>query len=451
MKRISLQNRQLLAASLMLAIFLGLTGTALDKAFQSSAKLAERGKLEGEIYVLLGAAELNADGRLVMYKELAEPRFSQPGSGLVAQIIDNKNELIWQSRSALGMKLPLYKGLVVDNSIFQPLLVNNENWFSYDYGVAWVDEDDREHRYSFRVLENRALYDQELNQFRHTLISWLSAAAILLLIAQVIVLRWSLGPLRRIEAELHEVERGEREQLTEDYPRELNGLAASLNLLLSNERRHLQRYRNSLADLAHSMKTPLAVLRGVAESDQVPADTRQLIDMEVGRMDNIVEYQLQKAAAAGRLSLTEGTAILPLTNRLLESLRKVYRDRSISYQVEIDEAAIFMGEAGDLMEVIGNLLDNASKWCVSQVSINVRPVKPAATAHARHYFTIEDDGAGIAEEQAELLLQRGERGDTQVPGHGIGLAVVREIVSAYGGELTIARSEMGGAKIEVEM
>jgi two-component system sensor histidine kinase PhoQ len=448
MKRVSLQNRQLLTASIILTVFLGLTGVALDKAFQSSAESAERGKLEGELYVLLGAAELNQVGSLVMAKDLAEPRFSQPGSGLVAQIIDADEKTNWQSSSSLGIGLPPFNRLPVDESHFQTLIVNGEEWFSYSYGVAWIDEQDREHRYSFRVLENRQAYDQQLGLFRHTLITWLAAAGLLLLFVQVLVLRWSLSPLRRIEEELHEVETGDREQLTEDYPRELNGLAGSLNLLLVNERRHLQRYRNSLADLTHSLKTPLAVLRGLAESEKAPTETRQLIESEVGRMDNIVEYQLQKAAAAGRISLTKGVAILTLTQRLLESLRKVYSDKSISYSVDIDEEAMFMGEEGDLMEIVGNLLDNASKWCRKKVSIKVERIKVDADTHARHRITIEDDGPGIIEEQVEILLQRGVRGDTQTPGHGIGLAVVREIVSAYGGRLEISRSEMGGAKVE---
>ncbi len=449
MKTLSFQNRQLLAASIVLAVFLGLTGIALDRAFQSSAESAERGKLEGEIYVLLGAAELNQDGRLLMSKDVAEPRFSQPESGLVAQIIDINNNIVWQSRSALGLKIPGFEGLAVDKSTFQALSVNNEQWFSYEYGVAWIDDDDTEHRYSFRVLESREIYDQQLAQFRHTLITWLAAAGLLLLFVQVLVLRWSLSPLRKIEEQLGEVANRKREELTEDYPRELNGLATSLNLLIGNERRHLQRYRNSLADLAHSMKTPLAVLRGLSESDKAPADIRQQIDNEVGRMDNIVEYQLQKAAAAGRLSLTEGIAILPLTSRLLESLRKVYRDKSISYLVDIEKEAMFFGEEGDLMEVIGNLLDNASKWCSSQVSIHIRRIQTDDGARTHYRYTIEDDGPGIDAGQAELLLQRGERGDTQIPGHGIGLAVVREIVSAYGGDLMISRSKMGGAKIEL--
>lgn len=451
MNRASLQTRLLLTASIILTVFLGLTGVALFKAFQSSAEQAEQGKLEGQLYGLLGAAELDSAGRLVMANELAEPRFSIPESGLVAEIIDDQGKTEWQSVSTLGMKLPPQQVLDVDESRFQRLSVNNNEWFSFSYGIAWVDEQDTEHRYSFRVMESPQAFNQQAERFRRTLIVWLTAAALILLVVQVMVLRWSLRPLRRIEAEVHQVERGEREQLTEDYPRELNGLAASLNLLLTNERRHLQRYRNTLADLAHSIKTPLAVLRGVADSSTDKECDRQVIEEEVGRMDHIVEYQLQKAATAGSKSLTSGIAILPVAERLLASLQKVYRDKSISYSMDIDTKATFRGEKGDLMEVIGNLLDNASKWCQSTVTFTVKTLKSETATHERHAFIIEDDGPGMAEDQIEKLLQRGARGDVQTPGHGIGLAVVREIVEAYGGELRIARSEMGGAKVEIKL
>ena len=452
MRQPSLQRRLLLTASVILTVFFGFTGLALDQAFQNSAESAQLGRLESQLYSLLGAAELTPQGQLAMTSDLAEPRFSRPQSGLVGQIVDANDTIIWKSPSGIGLDLPVQHVLGVDESRFQRLQVGDgAAWFSYSYGLAWVDESEREHRYSFRIMESPQAYDRQVIQFRKTLIVWLVAAALLLLVVQVLVLRWSLSPLRKIEEEVHEVEKGERQQLAEDVPRELNGLVASLNLLLANERRHLQRYRNSLSDLAHSMKTPLAVLRGIAESEKTTDESRQMIENEVGRMDSIVEYQLQKAAAAGRVSLTEGVAILPVVNRLLESLRKVYRDKKISYTVDIDKGAMFMGEEGDLMEAVGNLLDNASKWCESNVAINVARIRSDAGTHVSHSFIIEDDGPGIAEEQAELLLQRGVRGDTQTPGHGIGLAVVGEIVSAYGGHLTIARSEMGGAKVVVEI
>ncbi|MFW2437943.1 MAG: ATP-binding protein [Arenicellales bacterium] len=448
-KSASLQTRLLLTASIILTVFLGLTGVALFKAFQSSAEQAEQGKLEGQLYGLLGAAELDSTGDLVMANDLAEPRFSIPESGLVAEIVDDQGKTEWQSVSTLGMKLPPQHVLAVDESRFQRLSINNNEWFSFSYGIVWVDEQEIEHRYSFRVMESPQAFNQQAERFRRTLIVWLTAAALILLVVQVMVLRWSLRPLRRIEAEVHQVERGEREQLTEDYPRELNGLAGSLNLLLTNERRHLQRYRNTLADLAHSIKTPLAVLRGVADSSTDKECDRHVIEEEVGRMDHIVEYQLQKAATAGSKSLTSGIAILPVAERLLASLQKVYQDKSISYSMDIDNKATFMGEKGDLMEVIGNLLDNASKWCRSTVTFTVKTQKSETATHERHVIIVEDDGPGMAENQIEKLLQRGARGDEQTPGHGIGLAVVREIVEAYGGELTITRSQMGGAKVEV--
>ncbi len=451
MKRASLQTRLLVTASIILTIFLGLTGISLNTAFQSSAESAEQGRLEGELYGLLGAAELNPQGKLVMITDLAEPRFSVPESGLVADIVDAQGETVWQSASTLGMSLPPAAVLDVDESRFLRVAVNNEQWFSYSYGLAWIDEQDRENRYSFRVMESPQAFNRQAEQFRHTLIIWLGAAALLLLFVQVFVLRWSLSPLRRIEDELHEVEKGDREQLTEDYPRELNGLAGGLNLLLGNERRHLQRYRNSLADLAHSMKTPLAVLRGMAGSGKIDNEARQMLDKEVGRMNNIVEYQLQKAAVAGRASFTEGVAILPVVERILSSLRKVYHDKAISFQVEVDDAAIFHGEEGDLMEILGNLLDNACKWCRTTVSIRLESSDREHEHFQHHCFYIEDDGPGVAEEEVETLFQRGARGDTQVPGHGIGLSIVKEIVASYGGKLEICRSPAGGAQIKVEL
>ena len=451
MRKFSLQSRLLLTAAIILTVFLGLTGLALDQAFQSSAEAAEEGRLKGELYGLLGAAELSQQDGLVMAGDLAEPLFSQPESGLVGQVVSRNGDIVWESASALGLNLPQFDFLEIDESLFHRQIVDGLPWFSYSYGVAWVDENEKEHRYSFRVMESPWAYDQKLSQYRQTLIVWLAAATLVLVLLQVFVLRWSLSPLRRIADEVQEVEKGSRDQLTEDYPRELNGLAASLNLLLNNERRHLQRYRNSLADLAHSMKTPLAVLRGIAESPVAKDETSKVIEHEVGRMDNIVEYQLQKAATAGRASLGSGIRVQPITERLLASLRKVYQDKNISYQVDMDEVASFRGEEGDLMEIIGNLLDNASKWCKSKVAISISLTQSPAGKHDRLVITVEDDGPGIVEEQVEHLLQRGTRGDSQTPGHGIGLAVVREIVEAYGGGLTITRSEIGGAKMVVEI
>ena len=154
MRKLSLQSRLLFTATIILSVFLGLTGLALDQAFQNSAEAAEEGRLQGELYGLLGAAELSRQDGLVMAGDLAEPLFSQPQSGLVGQVVNQQGELVWQSTSALGIELPALALLEIDESRFQRGLVNDSPWFSYSYGVAWVDENEAEHRYTFRVMEN---------------------------------------------------------------------------------------------------------------------------------------------------------------------------------------------------------------------------------------------------------------------------------------------------------
>lgn len=450
MRRFSLQSRLLISATVILAVFLGLTGLVLDGAFRSSSEDAQQGRMQGQLYGLLGASELEQGGRLQMSTDLADARFTQPGSGLVGQVVDGSGVLIWQSPSAIALSPPLPRMLEVNTTDFRSTAIAGENWFSYSYGIAWVDEQDREYRYSYSVLESAELYNRQVSGFRRALVVWLAAAALVLLIVQGVVLRWSLRPMRQIESEVRQIEQGQRDELSEDFPRELKGLAASLNLLIGNERRHLQRYRNSLADLAHSMKTPLAVLRGLAELPASKPPAPEVIETEVKRMNDIVEFQLQKAATAGAASLTAGVLVAPVADRLLASLHKVYRDKSIEYKTIIDKDAAFRGEKGDLMELLGNLLDNASKWCRSTVALNIEPASTTRSDGHGIIICIEDDGPGIDQDKVDMVLQRGQRGDTLVPGHGIGLAMVREIVDSYGGEMSITRSEsLGGARITV--
>jgi two-component system sensor histidine kinase PhoQ len=386
----------------------------------------------------------------MMSPDLADARFTRPQSGLVGQVVNGMGDVVWQSPSALGLTLPVPQRMDVDQGRFMRVTIGQQQWFSYSYGIAWIDRRDKEHRYSFNVLESPAIYNQQTKSFRRTLVTWLAAAALVLLVLQGIVLRWSLRPLRQIEAEVKQIESDERDQLSDNFPDELKRLASSLNLLIANERRHLERYRNSLADLAHSMKTPLAVLRGLVSSNDDRQAMKAVIDSEVSRMDDIVEYQLQRAAAAGSTTLTAGIDVLPVVDSLLSSLRKVYSDSDISYVVESDAGASFRGDKGDLMEVLGNLLDNASKWCQSKVHLGVFTQEKGKSGKAGLTLTIEDDGPGMDPQQVEILLQRGSRGDSMVPGHGIGLAIVRDIVESYGGNISIGKSSLGGAKVKIE-
>jgi two-component system sensor histidine kinase PhoQ len=265
--------------------------------------------------------------------------------------------------------------------------------------------------------------------------------ALLLLVAQWLILRWGLAPLRRVADELTRLERGQQEQIAGNYPTEVKRLTDNLNTLLTHERAQQKRYRDALADLAHSLKTPLALVRGALTQSKPEAELARTLAEQVQRMDHIVGYHLQRAAASGRSGLAAPQPVRPAVERVLKALSKVHAEKQIETEVNIDADLRFRGDEGDLMELLGNVLDNACKWCRSQVRAS------GEIRDGRLALTVEDDGPGIPEADAERVLQRGIRADQSVPGHGIGLAVARDIVEVYDGRVLIGRSTLGGAAV----
>jgi two-component system sensor histidine kinase PhoQ len=262
------------------------------------------------------------------------------------------------------------------------------------------------------------------------------------------LLTFVLLPLKRLERQVREVEAGERVSLTGRYPSELVGLAANLNTLIDTERRRLARYRNTLDDLAHSLKTPLAAMRTLLAELKPRSDVPQLnaFGRELERMEQRVSYQLRRARASGATGFgTEPVPVGPIVEDLQQTLDKVYRDKRVTCERHIAPGAAFRGDPGDLTEILGNLMDNAYKYCRARVRV------AAESTADRLIITIGDDGRGISAEFAATLFQRGKRADESVPGQGIGLAVVRETVELYRGTLDVGRSELGGAELRIEL
>jgi len=437
----SLGARVSLSAGFVLAIFVILTGIALDRAFHDSARSARQDRLQAQLFLLMAAAEVDARGTLSMPAPLAEAKFSLPGSGLYAHITDARGAVVWRSASAVGVAPPFQSLLHAGEKRFDELPdVAGQPFYVQSLGVNWSSGGAR-HAFTFSVSEDLAELSAQLNRYRRSLWGWLGAMAALLLLVQAAVLRWGLLPLRRAAAELAAIEAGRQEQLRGVYPREVKQLTDNLNTLLVHERASQKRYRDALADLAHSLKTPLAVMRGALAGG--PTALAATVDEEVVKMDRIVQYQLQRAATAGPSSrLAAPVPIRPVAAKIVASLAKVYHDKAIATTIAIDDTAAFHGDEGDLMELLGNLLDNACKWCGKTVRIAVEQDDGLV-------ITVEDDGPGVGEAEAQQLLQRGVRADQAVPGHGIGLAVVRDIVAAYQGQITIGHSALGGAAVRV--
>ncbi|MDH3638264.1 MAG: ATP-binding protein [Gammaproteobacteria bacterium] len=446
----SLNTRLLLAASVALAAFLGLTGLALDRAFRNSAQAAIEDRLTGQLHGLLAAAELADGGGLELPDTLPEARFDRVNSGLYAQVVDSGGRVIWRSRSLLGNELPLDPPLAPGVKDFSSWEMDGNKLFLYRFGVAWEDTDVRLENFVFSVAEDHHEYLSQVSAFRRSLSLWFGGAVVLLMVVQGAVLRWGLAPLREVAEDIKEIEQGRRSQLTGTYPRELQGLTENINAFLRNELNQSQRYRQSLDDLAHSLKTPLAVLRGAVESKGWDEGTRADIAGEVDRMSEIVGYQLQRAAARNRRTLVVPVALRTHADKVLRSLKKVYLNKSVEVDINVESELMFYGDSGDLMEVLGNLLDNAFKWCVRRVTLSAEPLTDERYRRSGVRLVIGDDGPGIDASLWEPVLKRGVRADQRVGGQGIGLAVVREIVDAYQGELSISPAGASGTQVTVE-
>lgn len=432
----SLNTRTIIGASLVLTVFVILTAFTLDKAFEDSARSSVEERLRGQLYFLIGETEVDEQGLIKLPSSSTLTRLNQPHSGLYASVYSGA-DLSWSSRSVMGAGYPFVKQLSTGEERFDYQPDSDQPWFVLAYGVAW-QVGERTIPITYTLVEDSRSFQAQIQQYRQTLWGWLLALAGLLLVAQLLILRWGLTPLRNVAIELHRIEHGEQEALHGHYPAELRGLTGNLNTLLAHERAQQQRYRNALADLAHSLKTPLAVLHGSATD---AASVRE----QVSRMQQSVDYQLQRAATAGRGGLNSPLEIQPLLDSILQALHMVHADKDVSVQPQLSEGLMVRADKGDLTELLGNLLDNAFKWCQHKILLQ------AELSDAQFILQVEDDGEGIAPEQIENILKRGVRADESVPGHGIGLAMVRDIVSAYEGSLQIDTSPLGGARFTVRL
>lgn len=445
-RALSLQSRLLWAASLALAAFLGVTGYALEQAFTKSALQATRERLRSHVLSYIAGSDMNVRGTLILPEVPPDSEFERPQSGLYAGVVGPDYE--WRSTSTLGRQIPFDFQLEPGRTQFDgPIETNIGGVYRYAQGVAWEIGNGKEVKMTFFIAQSETVLKRQVNVFRRTLFFHLGSAAAVLLLVQVLMLRWSLRPLRQVANDLGRVERGERDSLPDRYPRELSPLTSSINDVIANEREQRTRYRNTLGDLAHSLKTPLAVIRGQLDHVDADADTCKTIAEQVQRMDDLVAYQLARAAASGHATFSAPIEIEKHAEAIVTGLEKVYAGRGILCEFEIDPQARFYGETGDLLELLGNLLENAFKWAKGRVVLQVKRLNPVGTRRPGLDICVDDDGPGIPDDQVETLLKRGVRGDERVQGHGIGLSIVQDIIKSYRGTLDVERSpELGGAR-----
>jgi two-component system sensor histidine kinase PhoQ len=447
----SLAARAALTTALVLAAFLGAIGWTLSQSYDSSERTKLQDRLHDYVITYIAGTDPRRDGTPLLPDTPPDPMFARPGSGLYA-VVTGENGFHWESSSALGRDFGFLPKLAPgDGQFVGPIDTELGRLYYYSFGVALDVPDHDPVLLTFTVAQTEEELAGDTAAFRRTLIGWLATLGVILIVLQLGLLYWSLTPLRKVASDLSRVERGKTDHLDSQYPLELTGLTERINAFIDSERVQRLRYRNTLADLAHSLKTPLAVVRSQLESaNDVPVAARLPVLDQVRKMDELVAYQLARAATTGSQTFATAVPIAGHAEDLVQSLEKVYAAKNVLCEFDIQDNAAFYGEQGDLLELMGNLLENAFKWARHHVLLVVKMQSPTGRQRPGLLLSVEDDGPGIDDNKIEKVLQRGVRGDERVQGHGIGLSIVQDIVRAYHGELTVDRSEeFGGARFSV--
>lgn len=432
----SLRARLAITAGLLVALFLASTGLVLDGAFRSSVERGAAEQLRLHAVALIGAAAWT-DGQISFPDGTPDERYDQPGSGLYALVRDRNGRVMWSSHSLIDAELetnwdPPDPGVVQ----FAPL---GSDLFRLSYGVIWVDDSGSEAPMAFTVLAAVEPFEEEIDGFRTRLFWGLGLLAVVLTVTVLSLLGWSLRDFGRLEREVAAVESGRSGRLSEDYPREIRPLVGHLNSFIEHERRSRERYRNALDDLAHALKTPLTALRSGIES----GDDKAMMAAQLTRMEEVIGHQLARALPASSPLGAARAEVHGVVERLAAALGKVYRDAGIAIDNHVGRAVLARCDERDLMEVLGNLMDNACKHGNGRVDVG------AAHTEDGVRIDVSDDGPGIDSKSFASIARRGRRGDTAAPGQGIGLAIAADIVARYGGRLEVGRASLGGARVSV--
>lgn len=431
----------------VLVVFMVLTAIALERAVVKRALQAEEDGLQLLIYSLLAAIDrdVQGSGLVVSANRLFEPDLVTRNSGLYALLYDRDKREIWRSES-ITIGFPTIDPGEIGEWQFETTQHLATPYFRLGFALQWPDSNDKLRRYDVVVWRNAVDYFEQLHRFRQTLWAWLIVTTLLLLLIMYLVTRWSLRPLQKIGLEVKAIEDHRQTGFEQQYPTEIAPLTENLNILLKREQYQRQRYRNAMDDLAHSLKTPLAVMTGLGDQAQLEPSQIETLREQTERMNQIVSYQLQKATNVSEMSISKPVNLIAIIEKLVSALEKVYREKGVRVERSLPPTMSLRMDEGDCLEIVGNLLDNAFKYGKSRIALTALCDEMSRSLN----LVIEDDGEGLTDSEIEKILNRGTRLDEASEGQGIGLAVVADIVQSYNIELDFGRGKLGGLQVSLK-
>lgn len=429
----SLTLRLVGAGLIWMLVLLSTGGIVLTTAFRESVLQEFGQRLDALLRGMIAVTDIGPDGNLVITRPLGDPRFEQIFSGWYWQVAEPSGRLI-RSRSLWDSTLPVHDDgtEMRRHEIAGPrgemlLVAERDLQFPGIAGPVHI-----------LVASDRRELDERIRSFDLLLLTALGLFVVGMAFAVVLQVRYGLSPLRVMTADLAAIRRGDTLRLAGKYPQEIAPVAEAMNAVLEHDADLIERARTHVGNLAHSLKTPLSVLR----SELHTASDKAIMDEQIRIMTRLIEHHLARAsttAGSGR-ALGIEIPIKPVVEEIAAMLKRIHVDRRLEIDIQVPADIQFRGGREDLEEMLGNLMENACKWTNSRVRV-------AATATAGQLvIRVEDDGPGLSPDQAAMVSRRGMRLDEAMPGWGLGLGIVTDLVTVNGGTLTLDRSDLGGVR-----
>ena len=448
----SLRLRLFGGTALWIALALGLTTIALDGLFKDQARRQFEQQLQSYLYQLVAALDLDAQGNPFMQTAGADPRFNRPESGLYWQINDQSGTVLLKSRSLWDTKLNVANDALKSGDIhfhalngpaFQSLIVAEQHVL-----IEGLQSK------QFRVIvgsDTQAL-TRAIQTWQRSLWLFVGILFLSLLVAASAQVAFGLLPLRQLQHSLKALRKGDGTRIVGAFPTELKPLIEDFNAVIDTNEKIIERARNQAGDLAHSIKTPISVMSNALRLEQSrnhhdPALVASLQE-QLQQLQQQVQWRLKRARIAASAGVPHArTPVKTTIEQLTRVMKKVHVEKSIQVTVsDIPADLDFTGELQDLQEILGNLLDNAYKWAARTIVVN------SAYADGKLRITIQDDGPGCPNlTESAQALPRGQRADESIPGSGLGLSIVRDLVGLYGGELLFQAGSPKGLRITLTL